>query len=118
VARYKLTVRHGSDVERERFFSLDLALDKLHSRVKAISESGEAETVNAGVREFQPEEQVVARLEIRGQKLVRGPRAGVDLKGDGKVVPYRGKLFRRPLPGEDRDSAYAALREVLRSKRF
>ena len=93
-------------------------MHKLEKRVDDIVKDGRSETVNAGVREFDPAEQVLARLEIRGQKILRGPRAGVDLKGDGQIVAYRGTLFRRELPGEDAESSYEAIRQVLRSKRF
>jgi hypothetical protein len=115
---YKLTVRHGPDVEKEKFFSLDLAMSQLEKRAGEIMKEDRPETVQAVVREFTPEEQVVARFEVRGPKLLRGPRAGIDLKGDGEMVPYKGRMFRTELPGGDGHSAYEVIRQVLRSKRF
>jgi hypothetical protein len=115
---YKLTVRHGPEVEKEKFFSLDLAMNKLEKRVEDILKQDRPETVNAGPREFGPEEQVVARLEVRGPKMLRGPRAGIDLKGDGEMVAFKGRLFRSELPGADANDSYEAIRQILRSKRF
>ena len=67
----------------------------------------------AVLREFDPEEQVAARLEISTRGLLRSRDAGVDVKGDGSLVAYRGAILRRPLeprPGQD---VYDAVREVL-----
>lgn len=115
---YKLTVRQGPEVDKEKFFSLDLAMHSLEGRAAKIVEEERASGVDVGVRQFEPGEQVLARLEVRGPKLLRGPRAGIDVKGDGELVPYRGRVLRRKLEAGEGESAQDAIREVLRSKKI
>ena len=65
------------------------------------------------LREFDPEEQVAARLEISTRGLFRSRDAGIDVKGDGSVVAYRGAIFKRPIEPAEGQNAYEAVRAVL-----
>ena len=107
-----LTVRYGSDVVRERFDSLDAAVDALRARAEAIRSEGPLEAV-ASVRDFEPGQQVHARLEISSGGLLRGRDAGVDVMGDGSYVPYRGGVRRTELDPSDGQTPFEAVGEAL-----
>ena len=56
------------------------------------------------LREFEPAERVAARIEITRGGTFRGSSAGVDVMGDGALVPFAGSVRRRevePVGGED-----------------
>jgi hypothetical protein len=65
------------------------------------------------LREFEPGDRVAARLEISSGGMLRGAAAGVDVMGDGSVVPFAGGMRRRALEPADGESAYDAVRRVL-----
>jgi hypothetical protein len=113
-AAYKLTVRHGPRVERERFASLDSALAALESRLEAIGEDVSAKTVRFLSREFEPVGQVAARAEVAGPRRLR---AGVDLRGDGSSEAWTGRWRRALVEQRAGESAYDALRRALRAER-
>jgi hypothetical protein len=115
VGRYTLTIRHGSDVERERFHSLDEALAELERRAEAIRGEGPLEDVKM-IRDYDAAAQVHARLELSGGGLLRRDEAGLDVMGDGNLVPYSGAIRKRRLePGGER-SAYDLLRDALEDR--
>lgn len=60
-----------------------------------------------------PEKQVHARLQLAGRGLLRKPVAGVDLKGDGTFVPYRGAIGREELDPTAFETPFEAVRESL-----
>jgi hypothetical protein len=110
-AAFKLTVRHGPRVERERFATLSAALAALESRLGAL-DTGRAKTVRFMSREFRPVGQVVARGEIVGPRRLR---AGVDVRGDGSSEAWTGRWRRTLVEQRGGESAYEALRRVLAS---
>lgn len=114
MAAFTLTVRNGPVVERERFDSLDEAVATLRDRCDAILAEGGLEGVSM-IRDFSPEQLVKARLEISTGRLMRRREAGVDVMGDGSLVPFAGGTFRKPIEGADEgdyaDAVAGALRE-------
>jgi hypothetical protein len=58
---------------------------------------------------FEPEQQVVARLELAGA----GTHAGLDIHGDGSQVAFTGRFRRRPIEARQDETATGALRRVL-----
>jgi hypothetical protein len=112
VSAWKLTVRHGSDVSRERFDSLEEAIGELRRRAEAIRSEGPLDRV-ASLRDFESDQQVHARLEISTGGPLRRRDAGIDLMGDGTLVPYMGSVQRRPLELRDEQSPFDAVREAL-----
>jgi hypothetical protein len=96
VGGWTLTVRHGPQVERERFDALDEAIAELRRRAEAISGEGRLGPVKA-FRSYQPEQRVAARLELSTGGFIRGRDAGVDVMGDGSLVPYSGGIRKQVL---------------------
>jgi hypothetical protein len=111
--RYTLTVRHGSAVERERVETLEQAIDVLRRRAEEIRSEGPLQKVSS-LRDFEPGQQVHARLEISTGGLLRGRDAGVDVMGDGTLVPYRGGVRRTELELHGDQSPFEAIDEALR----
>jgi hypothetical protein len=66
------------------------------------------------IRTYEPEKQVAARLEISTGGWLGGDTAGVDVMGDGRVVPFRGGVVRRELEPKSGGTAYDAVRKALR----
>ena len=115
MAGYKLTVRRGARVERERFEALAAALDRLEERGRELSDEADASTIDPKlIRKFDPVQQVVARLELSGPRRLR---AGLDVRGDGSVESYRGRLRRALIAQRGGENAYDALRRALKDGR-
>ncbi len=109
-------MRHGPEVTREQFDTLEGAVDALRERAEAIRAEGPLEGV-VSLRDFEPAEQVHARLEISSGGLLRGRDAGVDVMGDGSLVPYRGGMRRSHLDPGDGQTAFDAVGEALAEPR-
>lgn len=112
MAAWKLTVRHGSEVSQESFEDLDEAVAAMRERALAIRAEGPAKTVSM-LREFKPEDQVQARLQLSGTGLLRKPSAGIDVRGDGVFVPFRGGMRREELDPTHHDTPFDLVRETL-----
>jgi len=110
VAAWKLTVRIGPAVERERFDSLSEALDALEVRIAELQPSTRLEDVQFFRRSFDSSHQVAVRGELAGPGRLR---AGIDLRGDGSAEAYTGRVHRTLLEQRDKESAAQALRRVL-----
>ncbi|HET8976596.1 MAG TPA: hypothetical protein VFN87_00470 [Solirubrobacteraceae bacterium] len=112
--RWKLTERAGPKVSRSSFDDVAGALDALEARARELSLSAPREPVDAKIRRFEPEQRVIARLEVSGpERFVPSVRAGVDVHGDGSVQAFRGRVRREPVPTRGGETAYTALRRVL-----
>src|SRR3954451_2326123 len=91
MARFTLTTRISGKVKHERFDSLRAAVDALERAGHRLQGQADAEMGGGSLmRRYEPEDQVTARLEIRG----RGVRVGVHVRGDGSAVPFTGRLVR------------------------
>jgi hypothetical protein len=112
VGGYRLTVRHGPEVARESFERLDDAVAELERRAEVIRAEGGLGAAKM-IRAYEPGERVHARLEVTGPGLLRRSDAGVDVMGDGAVVPYRGAVVKRKLEPRRGQSPYDAVREAL-----
>jgi hypothetical protein len=109
---WRITVRHGSTVEKASFDSLEGALAEARARGAAVLAEGNLGGVSA-FREYGPEQRVQARIEVSGGGLFRGPEGGIDLMGDGSVVAYSGAVRKRELQASTLDDAIEALRADL-----
>lgn len=66
------------------------------------------------IRTYEPEKQVAARLEISTGGLLGGDTAGIDVMGDGRLVPFRGGVLRRELEPAGRQTPYDAVKRALK----
>jgi hypothetical protein len=109
---WKVTVRHGSQVKRERFETLNDALTEARAKVDQVRREGGLPEISA-FRDYAPDQRVHARIEISGPGLLRTPEGGLDVMGDGSVVSYRGAIRKHPLGATSLDEATERLREAL-----
>jgi hypothetical protein len=110
MARFTLTTRISGEVEHERFETLDSALTALERRGHILQGEADAEVVGGSLmRRFEPEDQVTARLEVKGPRRLR---MGVDVRGDGSAVAFTGSLVRQEIERTSGETAYDALRRV------
>ena len=105
-------MRHGPRVERQRFASIDEALSALREQAEAIRAEGGLTPVQ-GFREYEPRDLVNARLQLTRGSWLRGREAGIDVMGDGGLVPYAGAIRRRPLEPAAGETPFDAVRTAL-----
>jgi hypothetical protein len=107
MAAYKLRVRVGSRVERSRHDDLDSALAALESRAEDLIPEARSGTVRVvALRNFEPVQQVTARLELSGPRRLY---AGLDVRGDGSTEAWSGRLRRRLVEQRPGESSVEAL---------
>jgi hypothetical protein len=115
--RWKLTERSGPKVRRSSFGDVDRALDALESRGRELATAAPGDPVDVTYKRFEPQERVVARLELAGpERFVPSVRVGVDVRGDGSVEAFRGRVRREVIDEQRGEGAYAALRRALRER--
>jgi hypothetical protein len=107
---WKLTVRSGSQVQRARFATLQDAEGELRARLEELRPGARRGTAHAFLREFAPGEQVPARLELRGPGRRSG---GLDLRGDGSVTAWTGRVSKRVVEPDGGEDVVAALTRAL-----
>jgi hypothetical protein len=114
---WKLTIRTGPKVKRERFPVLDEALDAIEACGRELASTVTKDSVDVGVKRFDPIQQVSARIELAGpERLVPSVRAGVDVRGDGSTEAYLGRVKRQIVEQRKGESAYTALRRAVVDK--
>jgi hypothetical protein len=110
-----LTVRFGPDVSHEQFADLGEAVAAMRERALAIRAEGPAQAVRS-LRDYEPGDLVKARLQISGRGLLHKPVAGVDVRGDGTFMPYRGGVGRAELDPSGHDTPFDLVRETLEAE--
>jgi hypothetical protein len=111
---YTVTIRVGPRVTRERVPSLADAIDVLERRLTTLGPQARRPPQRALTREYEPVQQVAARGELSGpSRLVPRVQAGADVRGDGSIEAYRGRVRRVLLAQERGETAFDALRRVL-----
>jgi hypothetical protein len=115
---FQLTLRYsgprGAKVDRERFDGLAPALDELERRLPELARDAGRKTIDLGLREFEPVQQVAARAQVAGPGRLR-PRVagGIDVRGDGSMEAFTGRVRREVVELQDGESVVEALRRVL-----
>ncbi len=100
----------GARVERHRFATLDEALDSLEKQLSELSGHARGDAIDLKIRRFEPVAQVAARAEVAGPHRLRG---GVDLRGDGCMEAFTGRLRRQLIERQEGESPFDALRRAL-----
>ena len=111
MSAWKVTVRTGPKVARLHAETLGEALDLLESETRAAATTARRGTIDIRVRRFEPADQVAVRAELRGP----GTRAGFDVRGDGSVQAWTGRIRRRLLEPHGDETPYDALRRTIQS---
>ena len=111
MSRWRVTVRNGPKVERVAAGTLEEALDAVELHARAAANTERRGAVDTRVRRYEPGDRVAVRAELRGP----GVNAGVDVRGDGSVGAWTGRVRRRAIePGED-ETPFEALRRAVQS---
>jgi len=105
-------VRHGSDVDHAQFDDLGAAVAAMRERALAIRSEGPARPVQS-LRDYGPGDQVHARLQLSSGGLFRKAVAGIDVRGDGTFVPFRGGVVREELDPSGHETPFDLVRETL-----
>jgi hypothetical protein len=113
--KWKLTVRHGPDVEHQAFDDLGEAVAAMRERALELRAEAAPKTASL-LGTYGPEDQVQARLQLTGRGLLRKPTAGVDVRGDGTFMPYRGGVGREELDPSGHDTPFDLVRETLEAE--
>jgi hypothetical protein len=109
---WRVTVRTGPRVERRRAETLEQALDLLEAETRVAATTTRRGTIDVRVRRFEPADQVATRAELRGP----GTRAGFDVRGDGSVQAWTGRIRRRLVEPESGETQYDALRREVSAR--
>jgi hypothetical protein len=107
---YRVVVRSGPRVARLEAGSLDAALELIEARARGLARGPGRESVELRYKTFEPVQQVAHRIELSGPRRVH---AGVDVRGDGSIEAWTGRLRRRVVEQEKGESPYDALRRTL-----
>ena len=100
---YRVTVRRGAKVTHATHASLDEALTDLEAEARTTPRREHVEFLG---RSYEP---VAARIELKGARV----RAGLDVRGDGTLLAWTGRVRRSVIEPEPGESAMAALRRTL-----
>ncbi len=109
-------MRNGADVEHVGFEELGEAVAAMRERAMRIRAEGPADETSL-LRDFAPEDQVRARLQLTGRGWPRKPVAGIDVRGDGTFMPYRGAMRREELDPSSHKTPFDSVRETLEEAR-
>ncbi len=107
---YKLTVRTGAKVRKHRHERMDEALAELRRIGAELADTAGTRAVGGRLmRRFEPVQQVVGRIELKGP----GVSCGVDVRGDGSAEAFTGKVRRSLVHQQPGESPYDALAREL-----
>ena len=108
-------MRRGPEVEHAQFEGLDEAVAAMRERALEIRAEAPPKTASL-LGTYGPEDQVQARLQLAGKGLLRKPVAGIDVRGDGTFVPYRGGVGREELDPSEHETPFDLVRETLEAE--
>jgi hypothetical protein len=106
---WSVTVRNGPRVDKLRAAGLEEALDLVEREGRVLAAGPGRRPVGLRSRMFTPQQQVAGRVELAGP----GVRAGIDVRGDGAAEAWTGRVRRRVIEQEGRETPYDALRRTV-----
>jgi hypothetical protein len=112
VSKWKVTVRHGSSVGREKFATLDEAIAETRRRVEEIQREDGLPSITV-FRTHTSDQRVNARIEITGPGLIRHREGGIDVMGDGHAIAYTGAISKETIEADSLDEAFERLQQEL-----
>jgi hypothetical protein len=111
-ASYRVKIRSGPKVEKERYDDLDSALTAVEASARQLAGNSREDPVGGHlIRRIEPVQQVTARIQLAGPG---GLRAGIDVRGDGSAEAWTGWLRRQVVEQRAGESPYDALRRTAR----
>jgi hypothetical protein len=111
VRSYRVRVRAGAQVARERYDDANQALAAVERHGRELERTANGRGVGGRLlRRFEPVQQVVGRVELSSPD---GRHGGIDVRGDGSTEAFTGRLRRTLVHQRDGESPYAALRREL-----
>jgi len=87
----------------------------MRERALAIRSEGPVRRVQS-LRDYEPEDQVHARLQLSGRGIFRKPTAGIDVRGDGTFMPFKRGVVREELDPTHHDTPFDLVRETLEAE--
>ena len=108
---WRVVVRTGPQVQKLHAGSLEQALELLETEARVAANTTRRPEIDVRFRRFAPGDQVATRVELRGT----GARAGLDVRGDGSVHAWTGRVRRRLVEPNVDETVYEALRRALQS---
>jgi hypothetical protein len=112
--KWTLTVRDGPRVGHKRYESLGETVDAMERELDELVPTAKRRAVQVPGKRFEAARQVAVRAEVAGPGgWGARPRGGVDMRGDGSVEAYTGRLRRRLVELAPGESAYEGLRRAL-----
>jgi hypothetical protein len=112
---WKLTVRDGPRVRHRRFQTLGEALKNMERELEELAPTARRRAINLPGKRFDAARQVAVRAEVAGPGgwLSGGARGGVDMRGDGSMEAYTGRLWRKLVELHSGETPYEGLGRAL-----
>jgi hypothetical protein len=104
-------VRAGADVDHAKFDDLDEAVAAMREWALKVRAEGPPKTAKL-IKTFEAKDQVQARLELSTGSFFNKTVAGIDVRGDGTFVPFRGGVRREELDPSKHDTPFDLVRET------
>ncbi|MBJ7347796.1 MAG: hypothetical protein JHC87_04395 [Thermoleophilaceae bacterium] len=112
---YTVRVRDGSKTSRSQYELLEDALVFCEAEAKRMAQEAPNRPVETGMRKFDPVDLVAGRVELStGSWLRRSARsAGLDIRGDGSIEAYSGRISRSVVVFRVGETTFDALRRAI-----
>lgn len=111
---WTVTVRVRGKVSRRRVPTLGAALEAAQGAAEQASAGPRAETVDLRVRSYEPERQVVSRMEVSGPgRFLPAAHGGIDVLGDGSTRAWTGRVRRALVEPRGGETPAQALARVM-----
>lgn len=114
MAGYEVTIRQGSKVRKVNEPTLDDAMERLRAEAEAISDDASLPAADVFKRTYEPGQRSAGRVEVSAGRFPRKRVAGVDIKGNGSIVAYVGRIAKNVLDPAPDETPYEAVRKALR----